>query len=169
MSFVPEFLTPKIQNIPEELKLQPWAVWKGIPRKGQPGKYDKPPTCPRGGHKIGTDKPHLFGTFDEAVAAYTQSNKYSGIGVLLTGNGIVGVDIDDFKQTFLKKPEVKLWVQDAIEAGVYGELSPSGTGLRFFMLGSWNGSGRKSGKLEIYQTTRFLTVTGQRLTMEDCK
>jgi len=169
MNYAHLFLKPKPENIPDDLKLQPCGVWIPEPREGQPGKFNKAPRCPRTGQKIGADKPDLFGTFDEAVQAFNSSTRYAGIGVLLTGNGIVGVDIDDFKQTFLKKPEVKLWVQDAIEAGVYGELSPSGTGLRFFMLGSWNGSGRKSGKLEIYQTTRFLTVTGHRLTMEDCK
>ncbi len=155
------FLAPIIENIPDGLKTQPFAVWIAEPRAGKPGKYNKAPRSPETGHKIGTNKPHLFGTYDQAVAAY-ETGKYTGIGVLLTGDGLIGVDIDDVDQTFADRPEVKAWVHDAIKADAYCETSPSGTGLRLFMLGDPlpDTVMRKHGHLEIYDDVRFLTVTG---------
>ena len=167
MSYIPDFLKPKIENIPEDLKQQPWAVWIAEPREGKPGKFSKAPRSPRTGQKIGADKPYLFGTFDDAVAAFEANPRYTGIGVLLTGNGIVGFDLDDCKDLFGLRPEVQQWVAKALAAGAYCEWSPSGTGLRVFMRGNLPGSGRKKGSLEIYDRDRFLTITGHVVTMED--
>jgi primase-polymerase (primpol)-like protein len=82
------------------------------------------------------------------------------VGVLLTGKEIVGVDIDDAVDTFEKNPEIKGWTKKALRSGVYCETSPSGLGLRLFMLGSMNSKGKKISSLEIYSDVRFLTVTG---------
>ena len=158
----PKWLTPQFENIPDELKQQPWAVWKAEPRPGKSGKYNKAPRCPKGGHKIGTNQPEKFGTFAEAEAAY-RAGGYTGVGMLLTGSGIIGVDIDDYKATFLAKPEVRAWVVQALKDGAYCEKSPSRSGLRLFMAGRLPGTGRKSGSLEIYDDVRFFTVTGRPL------
>lgn len=155
----PEFLAPHFDSIPAELISQPWAVWIAEPREGKPGKFNKAPRNPASGIKIGADKPELFGTFVEAKSAFATGN-YTGVGALLTGNGIIGVDIDDYKSTFEKQPTVEAWVTQAVGAGAYCEYSPSGTGLRLFMRGKLPGTGRKSGALEIYDNARFLTVTG---------
>jgi putative DNA primase/helicase len=159
MSDTKNWLLPEFENIPDEIKAQPWAVWIAEPRTNQLGKFNKAPLNPVTGRKVGTDKPELFGTFEEAKAAYA-TGKYTGIGVLLTGNGIVGVDIDDAKETFADKPEIKKWIAAAVNAGAHSEKSPSGTGLRLFMLGKLPAKGRKVGHLEIYDDARFLTVTG---------
>lgn len=153
------WLIPQFAAIPTGLKAQPWAVWIAEPRDGKPGKFNKAPRSPKTGHKIGADKPQLFGTFEEAEAAY-HTGKYTGIGLLLTGNGIIGVDIDDCKVTFANQPSVKQWVFEAITQGAYCEQSPSRKGLRLFMRGILPGKGRKVGALEIYADARFLTVTG---------
>jgi putative DNA primase/helicase len=156
----PNFLTPKLDNIPDALKQQPWAVWIAEPRSGKPGKFNKAPRCPRGGYRIGANQPEKFGTFAEAQAAY-EAGGYTGVGVLLTGNGIIGVDIDYHADTFKAQPTVKQWVIAAIKVGAYCEKSPSGGGLRLFMWGELPTTGRhKSGPLEIYDNARFLTVTG---------
>ena len=159
MSDTKNWLKPEFENIPEELKAQPWAVWTAEPRPNNPNKFNKAPRSPVTECKIGADKPELFGTFEEAKTAYA-TGKYTGIGVLLTGNGIVGVDIDNAKETFAENPEIKEWVARAIFAGAYLEKSPSGTGLRMFMRGKLPAKGRKVGHLEIYDVDRFLTVTG---------
>ena len=160
----PSWLIPKFKNIPKELKSQPWAVWIAKPRDGKPGKYEKAPLNPNTGRNVGANKPETFGTYEEAERAY-QSGKYTGIGVLLTGSGIVGVDIDDYESVFMANRAIKNWVLSAVASGVYCERSPSGTGLRLFMYGHLNGSGRKHNNLEIYDTDRFLTVTGHRARM----
>jgi primase-polymerase (primpol)-like protein len=155
----PNFLTPKLGNIPKALQAQPWAVWVAEPRSGKPRKFNKAPRCPKGGYNIGTNQPEKFGTFVEARAAYERGG-YTGVGVLLTGSGIIGVDIDDYEDTFKAQPIVKQWVSRALRAGAYCEKSPSGNGLRLFMAGELPAAGRKSGSLEIYDNVRFLTVTG---------
>ena len=159
---VSTWLKPNFDHIPDDLKQQPWAVWIAEPRSDKPGKYNKAPRSPVTGIKIGANQPHLFGSFEQAKAAY-ESGKYTGIGILLTGNGIVGFDIDDYQNTFAKNPEVEVWVEKAISDqtnSAYAELSPSGTGLRLFVRGELPGKGRKSGSLEVYDNVRFLTITG---------
>ena len=156
------WLKPDFDNIPDDLKQQPWAVWLAEPRTEKPGKYNKAPRSPVTGFKIGSNQPHLFGTFEQAKAAY-ESGNYAGVGVLLTGNGIVGFDIDEYQNTFAKTPEVRAWVEKAISDPTnpaYAELSPSGTGLRLFVRGELPEKGRKSGCLEVYDNVRFLTITG---------
>lgn len=153
------FLTPLLNSVPEKLRRLPWAVWLAEPRPGKPGKFNKAPRSPRSGYKIGANKPELFGTFDEAKTAYLEGN-YTGVGVLLINNGLVGVDIDDYKHTVAKKPEVGAWLETALESGVYCEKSPSGNGLRLFYSDPACIKGRKHGCLEIYSDLRFLTFTG---------
>lgn len=157
---IPNWATPKFENIPSDLIFQPWAVWVAEPRTGQPGKFNKAPRSPKTGFNIASSKPQTFGTFEEAKRAY-QTGKYTGVGVLLTNNGIIGVDIDNYPEIFKQKPEIKAWVQLAIQHGHYCERSPSKTGLRLFIKGELPGAGRKHEGLEIYQTARFLTVTGR--------
>lgn len=88
----PNWLTPNLENIPNELMTQPWGVWKAEPRldrDGKPtGKWNKAPRNPLTGIKIGANQPEAFGTFDEAKQAYA-SGKYTGIGVLQIGRAHV--------------------------------------------------------------------------------
>lgn len=156
----PQWLSPNFDKIPNYLIEQPWAVWKAEARQGLQGKFNKAPRSPISGVKIGANNPELFGTFIQAKEAYN-SGKYTGVGVLLTGNGIVGVDIDGFQELFSANPELKAWVNLSIDSGHYCEKSPSGTGLRLFIKGSLPAGGRKSNGLEIYDNVRFLTVTGK--------
>lgn len=152
---------PNPEKIPNFLKAKPWAVWIAEPRPNKPGKFNKAPLKPLFGSAASTNDPSTFGTFEQAVAAL-DTGRYSGIGVLLTGDdGTIGVDIDDYETTFTRLPQVKAWVAKARKAGAYCELSPSSKGLRLFMRGKLPGSGRKAGALEIYDNVRFLTVTGK--------
>lgn len=152
---------PRPDNIPEFLQRKPCAAWIAEPKEGQPGKFNKAPRHPVTGIKVGANNPDNFGTFEQAVAAL-ESGKYSGIGVLLTGDdSLVGVDIDNYESTFERMPQVKTWVAKARKAGAYCEVSPSGKGLRLFIGGKLPNGGRKSGSLEIYARGRYLTVTGK--------
>lgn len=154
------FLAPNFDLIPDDIRKQlPWGVWIAEHRDGSSGKFNKAPRCPISGKKIGANQPEKFGTFEDAKAAY-ETGQYTGIGITLNRSGIVGVDIDDYADVFFLRPEVKLWVQQVIKHGVYCEKSPSGKGLRLFMIGELPAGGRKSAGLEIYSNNRFLTVTG---------
>jgi hypothetical protein len=49
------------------------------------------------------------------------------------------------------------------ELNSYSEISPSNTGVKVFCKGTLPGSGRKVGHIEIYETGRYFTLTGNRL------
>lgn len=157
------WLKPNFNEIPEALKNQPWAVWKAEPRLKDnlpTGKYNKAPRNPLTGIKVGANQPDKFGTFEQAKAAYKTGN-YTGVGVLLTGNGITGIDIDDAPITLKDQPDVKKWLEGAIICGAYCEHSPSGNGYRLFIYAALPANCRKKfGSLEIYDDVRFLTITG---------
>jgi hypothetical protein len=56
---------------------------------------------------------------------------------------------------------VEDWAMDIIRRlDTYTEVSPSGTGIRMFLRGALPGTGRKKGKIEVYDQGRYLTVTG---------
>ena len=159
----PDWLIPNFENIPDELKSQPWAVWSAEPRldrEGKPtGKWNKAPRNPVTSIKVGANQPETFGTYDEAKRAYA-TGRYTGIGVLLTGSGITGIDIDNVGQLIAEGRPIIDWLAKAIIDGVYCEVSPSRTGLRVFIRGNLSLGGRKHDFLEIYDDKRFLTITG---------
>jgi hypothetical protein len=146
-------LAPIFKNIPLELKrCDQWVVWKG---KKVP--YD--PTRPNSKAKV-TD-PYSWGSFDQADAAYNEGG-WLGIGFVLTGNGIAGVDIDSCVVDGKPKPEALKLLTDL--GATYIEYSPSGNGLRAFGYAQNLDKG-VNGKLdglsvELYTSRRYLTATG---------
>jgi putative DNA primase/helicase len=88
---------------------------------------------------------------------------YAGPGyVLVAGDGIVGVDLDKCRDP--ETGAVEPWAWDFVERlQTYTELSPSGRGLRLFAHGGLPPYGRRRDRVEIYDSARFLTVTGHRL------
>ena len=163
----PNWLTPIFSNIPDELKSQPWGVWKAEPRldkSGNPtGKWGKAPRNPISGINIGANQPQAFGSYEEAKQAYEEGG-YTGVGVLLTGSGIVGIDLDDCRSLMKARPEIVEWLEKAIDGGIYCEKSPSGKGFRLFTLGQLPiGCPKRHGSLEIYDDVRFLSVTGHQI------
>jgi len=147
-------LTPIFENIPKELKqYDQWVVWKD-----KKVLYD--PTRPNSKAKV--NDPYSWGSFDQADAAYSEDG-WLGLGFVLTGNGIAGVDLDNCVVDGIPKPEAIQLLADMDAA--YIEFSPSGNGLRAFGFACNLKRGVK-GKLgslsvELYTTGRYLTVTGQ--------
>lgn len=147
-------LSPQLEAIPAELKrVQRWVVWKG---QKVPYRAD----CVNSTASV-TD-PATWCSFDKAATAYGEGG-WSGVGVVLDGDGLVGVDLDKCV-TDGKPREEALQLLKRIGAG-YVELSPSGTGLRAFGRACGAPSGRR-GKIdginvELYSDRRYLTVTGR--------
>ena len=151
------YLPPVFENIPAELKqCDRWVTWFGAkrPRDAKlPNKAAK------------SNDPRTWATYSQALAAY-EGGGYQGIGFVLNGDGIVGVDIDNCVVD--GKPSAQaLAVMESIGCQ-YVELSPSGNGLRGFgfvdnpppkaAIGMFKGI-----KVELYSTSRYLTVTGHTL------
>lgn len=145
-------MRPDFAVIPYELRSVPrWVVWKGA----------KVPYCAAAANSTASvTDPDTWASFPLAQTAYEEGG-YSGVGFVLNGDGIVGVDLD--KCVNEGKPEpAALGLLDRIGCK-YIELSPSGTGLRGFGYGE-NIKGRRGildgVNVELYSTARYLTVTG---------
>jgi len=148
-------------KVPAWMHAEKFCVWAAEPREN--GKVNKAPRHPNGGWRLSVKEPDRWATFNEVKEAYI-SGKYDGIGVLLTsGSGVVGIDIDDWESQVTDHRDVFDTLEKFIQEGGYVERSPSGAGLRAFVKGRLTGTGQKSGGFEIYDESRFLTVTGQQL------
>jgi len=147
----------RFDRIPQQLKDRPrWVLWKLETRGGKPTKVPKQPS----GHNASVTDAGTWSTFDEVCAALDKHpDTFSGIGFVLNGDGIVGIDYDKCIVDGEISPEVLKAIE---EFDSFTEVSPSATGLHTFVLGQLpEHSNNRKGKFEVYETGRFLTVTGE--------
>ena len=149
-------------NIPPELtQLKQWVNWKHFFDKERE-EWTKPP-CTPSGKIIDGQNPKNWQAFPQAVAAFKKNKKLAGVGLVLTSDlGLVGIDLDHC----IKNGTLESWAAEIVrKVGSYTEISPSGEGIRIFVLGRLPGGieGRKKGKVEMYASGRYLTVTGNAL------
>jgi hypothetical protein len=135
-----------------------WVCWRIVQRNGRP---TKPPYTPGGSPASSTD-PTTWSSFDECFVAAFVAGRHHGIGRVLTGDdGLVGIDLDD---ACALDGAVAPWANQIIPSiPTYWERSPSGVGLHAWCRGTWPTAGNKSGRIEVYASGRFLTVTGDHL------
>ena len=152
-------LQPKFDNFPKELQRHDqWVVWKGkkIP-------YD--PTCLNS--KANVQDPYSWGSFNQADAAYSEGG-WLGVGFVLTGNGIAGIDLD--KCVVDGEPNKDALQLMADLDAPYIEYSPSGNGLRAFGFSNQSITGVRGQldglSVELYTKGRYLTVTGHAIKNE---
>ena len=152
-------LQPRFENFPKELQRHDqWVVWKGkkIP-------YD--PT--RLNSKANVNDPYSWGSFNQADAAYSEGG-WLGVGFVLTGNGIAGVDIDRCVVDGEPNKDALQLMAD-LEAP-YIEYSPSANGLRAFGFSNQSITGVRGQldglSVELYTKGRYLTVTGHEIKNE---
>jgi hypothetical protein len=152
-----------LDNVPAELRRLPgWLLWR---HEGE----RKVPSYVNGQRRAGAqgspeDRAKLA-TFDQARARLCEGG-YTGLGLaMLPDFGITALDFDDAVTDGDVNPKVMELV-----AGTYAEISPSGTGVRAFMLGDLTGRDlSKEGfaehgfKFESYAQRQFVTVTGDTL------
>jgi hypothetical protein len=150
--------------IPDTLKQRGWANWVAEPRLNHPGKFNKAPRSPYDMSLMSVKDVSRLGDFG-AARTNIASGKATGLGVVLNGDGLVGIDIDGLSRLERSHPVFEFL--DLCKDPRYGvppyiEQSPSGDGLRVFLCGSLpKGAPSRRGPLEIYCDARFLTVTGQ--------
>lgn len=155
------FLSPQFENIPLVLRNEArWVVWRAEGPTGQkPIKMLYDPSLLDTRAKV--NDPMSWGTFSQAVAAFEEGS-YTGIGIVLDGSGLVGIDLDSCVVNGKIDPAAQMLL-DSVGA-TYIELSPSGTGLRAFGYAENLSSGvnrEYNGlKVEMYSRGRYLTVTG---------
>lgn len=143
-------------NLPQEMRLfAQWCVWRYEDTEGP--KPTKVPYSARTGRLASVTDPSTWATFDEAVAAVSRNDWYSGIGFILSDNDPYSfIDLDDTKgdATALDR-QLKVYN----EFNSYAERSPSGNGLHIIVRGKVP-TGRRRSFIEIYSKERYMTMTG---------
>lgn len=149
------------ENIPKELiEIDRWVCWRDTNGRKLP--FDAKSL----NSYASSTNSETWASYEEAVTAYEEraghSDAYTGIGFVLAGDGICGVDIDYCITD--KGPSVNaLQLLEHLGAG-YVEISPSGRGLRAFGYAPSLSQGCKGTyeglNIELYSSERYLTLTG---------
>lgn len=145
-------------NIPPGLRELPqWVPWNLVERDGAE-KPTKLPVNPHTGGAASSTNPATWGTFQTAME-YQQAD---GVGFVFTPDDpYVGIDLDGCRdpETGQLTAEASAIVE---RLNSYTEVSPSGTGLHIIVRGELPPGGRRKGGVEMYQTGRYFTMTGDR-------
>ena len=156
-----EAVTP--ESIPAELKAIPrWLLWRLEDRAGKPSKTPYQVS----GELARVNDPDTWTTFETALAAY-RAGGWSGLGIALSDDDdLAGVDLDKCIDPNTGELDAQAAALVAM-LPTYCEISPSGRGLRLFAFGKLPQGGRRKGKVEMYESGRYLTVTGNRFNSHD--
>lgn len=159
-------------RIPQGLQQLPrWVCWAYTWSQAKK-KWDKPPRRVDGRLASSTDAATWcdFGRAADAVESGVP--RFDGVGLVLTGDDLVAVDLDrciaEGRAAAVRAGEldgIDAWARAIVkDLDAYTELSPSGHGLRIFVRGRLpRGSGNRKGCFEVYDCARYVTVTGDRI------
>lgn len=169
-------LKPNPNKIPELLrKKSSWICWKKSDPKPN-GRYGKLPTNTEGIVINAHDISHHVDLETAHQSYLSNSHKLAGIAIDLPVNPIACRSTDDGKPLYLIGGDIDECVNitngrpiindkaknDLMALGnPYWEISPSGTGIRWFGLHTKPLKGGNKNGREMYSRGRFLTVTGQ--------
>ncbi len=161
----PAYLSVKPENIPANLKdMKAWVCWKAA-LNDTGTKWTKPPYQPSG-MAAKVNDPSTWSDFDACLKAYQAGNKgFDGIGIMMNTDitGITGFDFDHCMNGSIISKEVKGFIETM---GTYTEVSPSNNGIRILCFGQKppDANSKNPAKgYEIYDSGRYLTITGQTL------
>jgi putative DNA primase/helicase len=151
----------KASNIPAELKtLKQFTCWSYTWRNSR---WIKLPVQPNDEVAKSND-PTTWDTWEACLESYQYyEDTLDGIMIALSSSDpYFGIDLDHCRLDEINEP----WVNEIIgRFGSYTEKSPSGTGIRILGRGKLPAGGhndKKSG-VEVYDSSRFLTITGNRI------
>jgi putative DNA primase/helicase len=143
---------------PDLRALSRWLCWQPAERAG---KVTKVPMSGRHGGAIDATSASTWVTYEQA--AELARHRGFGVGVAL-GDGLTGIDLDKCRDP--QNGSIAAWAVGIIRSfATYAEVSPSGTGIKFFLWAHFDG-GKRRGPIEVYGSKRFFTTTG--LHLESC-
>lgn len=161
----------RFEQIPAELKIDEdgepvrrWVTWRYELRRDKKSgelKWTKVPYTPGAAEdRAKTNDPETWRTYEKAVETL-DNIPYDGLGFML-GGGFMGFDLDKIKDP--ETGEFEAAARAFVErADTYTEVSPSETGVKGIARGTLPPKGRRKGRIEMYDSVRFFTVTGHRL------
>jgi putative DNA primase/helicase len=151
------------------LEREQWVCWR-YKWDADRDEWTKVPVDPAAGRFAKSTDPDTWTSFEDAVAYHDRDGTDTdGVGFVVHDEDlVVGVDLDDCRDP--ETGDLEPWAAELLEdVPTYAEVSPSGTGLRLFGLGFVPDGGTRAdvdgaeGHLEMYETGRYLTVTGHAL------
>ncbi|HEI3024299.1 TPA: DNA primase [Staphylococcus aureus] len=155
-------------EIPDELKqLSKWVLWRAewLPKQQV---YSKVPYS-KNGYKASSTKKDTWHSFEDAVMLCDVDEQYSGVGFVLSkDDDYICLDIDNAVNPNTGQLETELAIE--MTELTYCELSPSGTGLHCFFKGKLSDERKKKRTdldIELYDTGRFMTMTGYSIGQSD--
>ena len=146
-------------RLPSELfEYKQWVLWRKVEVNGR---ITKVPISPWSGKAAACDKPQTWSTYRHVRYALRRF-PCDGIGFVFTGaDPFCGIDLDHCRQV---NGTIAPEARDIIRRfGSYTELSPSGTGAHVLIKAKLHGKGRRSERIEIYNSGRYFTMTGKHL------
>lgn len=150
-------LPPSADTLPESLRERDqWVCWRTQDRDG---KTTKVPIIPGTTQFASTTDSETWRSFQTAREAAT-SMPVAGVGFVFTADDpLIGIDLDDCRDPETGEPTD--WATEIIaQLDSYTEVSPSGTGYHVLVTGTLPDGRNRAGDLELYDRSRFFTVTG---------
>jgi len=148
--------------IPDELaELPQFVIWRYEHRQGKPTKV--PHTTM--GYRADVTNPDHWSTFNFCLKMAARPGFADGVGFVFTdADPYCGIDLDNIYPS--DATDCVPWAAGILERfrDTYSELSPSGKGVKIWVRAQAPRSGRwpvESGLIEVYDRSRFFTVTGQ--------
>jgi primase-polymerase (primpol)-like protein len=148
-----------MMRVPSELlEYKQWVLWR---RAEVNGRTTKIPISPWSGKAAACDKPQTWSTYKHVRFALRRF-PCDGIGFVFTdADPFCGIDLDRCRAiNGTIDPNALVLIR---RLASYTELSPSGTGAHVLIKGKLSGSGRRKGKVEMYDSGRYFTITGKHL------
>lgn len=137
-----------------------WLLWR-YKWKPDQEKWDKVPVNPKRGHRDSATDSDVWVSFEEVKEAYHADHiNCDGIGFAFSeDDGIVGIDLDNCRDK--DSGQTEAWAVDIVsKLDSWTEVSPSGTGFHVFVVADLPDGGNRSGDVEMYDSGRYFTVTG---------
>ncbi|WEL18859.1 Primase-polymerase (primpol) domain containing protein [Halorhabdus sp. SVX81] len=145
--------------IPERLQnREQWICWREETRDG---KATKVPIEPGSDEFASTTDAETWMNFETACREVERED-IEGVGFVFSeADPFVGVDLDDCRDPDGQLDETARNIVERLDS--YTEVSPSGTGVHVIVEGELPDGRNRRGNVELYETARFFTVTGEHI------
>jgi putative DNA primase/helicase len=145
--------------IPERLRdREQWICWREETRDG---KATKVPIEPGTDEFASTTDAETWTDFETARREIDRED-IDGVGFVFSeADPFVGVDLDDCRDPDGQLDEMARDIVERLDS--YTEVSPSGTGVHVIVEGELPDGRNRRGNVELYDTARFFTVTGEHI------
>ncbi|MDQ2842422.1 MAG: hypothetical protein M3Y72_15525, partial [Acidobacteriota bacterium] len=132
-----------------------WVLWRTAEVDGRRTKL---PISPWSGKLASCDRPQTWSSYKRVRYALRRF-RCDGIGFVFTdADPFCGIDLDKCRTVKGNIAPEALRIVQQLDS--YSEFSPSGTGIHVLIKAELQGRGRRSGKLEVYNSGRYFTMTG---------